>query len=364
MAQTILILAANPKDTSRLRLEEEVREIENGLRRAQKRDEFILKQLWAVRPIDVRRALLDIKPNIVHFCGHGEGQEGIVFENEIGNAMLVSAGALAGLFELFADNVDCVLLNACYSEIQAVAIAQHIDSVIGMKRDIGDKAAIEFAVAFYDALGAGESIEFAHRLACNAIQWADIPDHLTPILKLKTHSSKKVKPLQIVEPEKSHKDLLPKVNRKLSIMVSIISLSVVIVFTIILLQKSKTLTSPQKPTLVREKERDKTISDEGYPIELEENKLQKSPTPTKNVKVFINVDLNRNGAKVFVDSQFVGVAPCSIAVTMGLHELRLVYENILYGYTWMFRDTISVTSEKTIAVRSTDFRRMEISEKQ
>ena len=43
MAKTILVLAANPKDTSRLRLEQEVREIDNGLQRARRRDEFILK---------------------------------------------------------------------------------------------------------------------------------------------------------------------------------------------------------------------------------------------------------------------------------------------------------------------------------
>ena len=53
-----------------------------------------------------------------------------------------------------------------------------------MKKAIGDIAAIEFAVAFYDALGAGESVEFAHKLACNAIiQLAGPPEHLTPVLK-------------------------------------------------------------------------------------------------------------------------------------------------------------------------------------
>lgn len=189
MAKTILILAANPKDTSRLRLDQEVREIDNGLQRARRRDEYILKQVWAVRRRDFRRAMLDFKPNIVHFCGHGSGEEGIAFEDESGLTKYMSAEALTGFFELFADKVECVLLNACYSEVQAEAIAQHIDYVIGMKQGIGDAAAIEFAVAFYDALGAGESIEFAYRLACNAIQLAGIPGHLTPILKPETRSS-------------------------------------------------------------------------------------------------------------------------------------------------------------------------------
>ena len=44
------------------------------------------------------------------------------------------------------------MLNGCYSQVQAEAIAQHIPSVIGMSQAIGDRAAIELAVGFYDAL--------------------------------------------------------------------------------------------------------------------------------------------------------------------------------------------------------------------
>jgi tetratricopeptide (TPR) repeat protein len=188
MASTILVVAANPADTPPLRLDQEVREINNGLERAQKRDEFVVKQKWATRPVDIRRAMLDFKPRIVHFCGHGMGEEGIAFEDENGLAKLVSVQAIAGFFELFADKVECVVLNACYSEVQAEAIARHIPYVIGMKRAIGDSAAIEFATAFYDAIGAGESFEFAYRLACNAIEWENIPEHLTPVLRTKAES--------------------------------------------------------------------------------------------------------------------------------------------------------------------------------
>jgi uncharacterized protein YegL len=131
--------------------------------------------------------MLDLKPNIVHFCGHGSGEEGIAFEDENGQAKLVSTEALSGFFELFADKVECVVLNACYSEVQAEAIAKHIPHVIGMNKAIGDTAAIEFAVAFYDALGAGETIEFAYRLACNAIQLSGMPENLTPTLISKQH---------------------------------------------------------------------------------------------------------------------------------------------------------------------------------
>lgn len=110
---------------------------------------------------------------------------GLELEDETGKMRLVDTVALAKLFELFASNVECVILNACYSEVQASAIAQHIPYVIGMNKEIGDKAAIKFATGFYNALGAGESVEFAYKLGCNVIQLDGIPEHLTPVLKKK-----------------------------------------------------------------------------------------------------------------------------------------------------------------------------------
>ncbi len=53
-----------------------------------------------------------------------------------------------------------------------------------MKREIGDKAAIEFAVGFYDALGAGKTIEQAFKFGRSAIELQGIPEHLTPALKI------------------------------------------------------------------------------------------------------------------------------------------------------------------------------------
>jgi hypothetical protein len=187
--QTILFLAANPKNTAPLRLDQELRDIGEGLQRAQKRDQFNLEQRWAVRPRDIQRAMLDLGPNILHFSGHGEGEAGLVFEDEIGNPKLVDGEALAGLFELFADQLNCVVLNGCYTEVQAKAIAQHIPYVIGMNKAIGDKAAITFAVGFYDALGAGRDVEFAFKLGCAAIRLEGISEHLTPVLVKKPVTS-------------------------------------------------------------------------------------------------------------------------------------------------------------------------------
>jgi CHAT domain-containing protein len=180
----ILILAANPKHSTPLRLDEEVREISDALKVAKNRDEFEVIQQWATRPRDMQRAVLEVEPRVVHFSGHGMGEGRLALEDGNGQVKLVNAGALAAIFEL-AEKVECVVLNACYSDVQAEAIAQHIRYVVGINEAVGDRAALEFAVGFYDALGAGRSIERAFKEGCLSIQMAGIPEHLTPVLRRK-----------------------------------------------------------------------------------------------------------------------------------------------------------------------------------
>jgi hypothetical protein len=160
----ILFLAANPKDTERLRLDEEIREIKGGLRQSKFRDQFDIEQHWAVRVSDVQGHLLHHSPDIVHFSSHGSASDEIILEDNSGNSQPVSSRALSELFSILKDNIRCVVLNACYSEQQAKAIAEHIDCVVGMSKGIGDSAAISFAAAFYRALGFGRDVETAFKL--------------------------------------------------------------------------------------------------------------------------------------------------------------------------------------------------------
>jgi hypothetical protein len=102
---------------------------------------------------------------------------------------LVSSASLAQLFGLFKDRLECVLLNACYSEVQAEAIHQQIDCVIGMNQAIGDRAAIKFAVGFYDALGVGRDYADAFEFGRNAINLEGIPEVATPVLRQRPRRS-------------------------------------------------------------------------------------------------------------------------------------------------------------------------------
>jgi hypothetical protein len=184
----ILFLAANPSDTTRLRLDEESRSIKQALHQTEFRDRFEVEQHWAVRVTDVQGLLLCHEPDIVHFSGHGSKIGEIVLEDNFGKSRPVSVRALSKLFTILKDNIRCVVLNACYSERQARAIAKHIDCVIGMSDSIGDLAAIGFATAFYQALGYGRDVKTAFDLGClqidlESLDEQDIPKLLALISK-------------------------------------------------------------------------------------------------------------------------------------------------------------------------------------
>jgi hypothetical protein len=177
----ILFLAADPSDATRLRLGQELREIRERLQLSKYRERFVLDSRESARPGDMSQAILDLEPDILHFSGHGNSKGELCLENLQGEIHAVSSDALADLFELVANQVKCVVLNACYSETQAKAVSKHIRFVIGMKEAIGDNAAITFSNGFYKAVGANCSIHKAYRFGCAEIRLQGISEHLTPV---------------------------------------------------------------------------------------------------------------------------------------------------------------------------------------
>ena len=69
MSKKILILAANPLETARLRLDKEVEEIRTTLQLSANRDRFAIESRGAVRPQDLQQHLFNLKPQILHFSG-------------------------------------------------------------------------------------------------------------------------------------------------------------------------------------------------------------------------------------------------------------------------------------------------------
>jgi hypothetical protein len=178
----ILFLAANPQGTAPLRLDEECRAIDQALRLSQYRDQFDIQQHWAVRVTDFQELLLRHRPNIVHFSGHGSKANEIILQNDAGLLQPVSARALERLFSILQDNIRCVVLNACYTQTQAQAIARHIDCVVGMSSAVQDEAAIRFAAAFYQALGYGRDAQTAFDLGCAQLDLENLDEPDLPRL--------------------------------------------------------------------------------------------------------------------------------------------------------------------------------------
>lgn len=178
----ILFLAANPEDTIPLKLDEELRAIDQELQKTEFRNRFDLRSALAMRYGDLQGLLLRFKPHIVHFSGHGSEAGEIILKDHGGTSHPVPPAALADLFAILKDNVRCVVLNACFSQRQARGIAKSIDYVVGMKRVVTDDRAIDFAVAFYLGLGYGRSVQDAFALGRNRLQLAGGDHERAPIL--------------------------------------------------------------------------------------------------------------------------------------------------------------------------------------
>lgn len=181
---TILLFSANPSTSDRLRIDREFREIARALRAEEQSGAVKLFTRTAGRTEDLRDALLECEPHIVHFSGHGTAREEILLEESEGEARRVSKQALAQLFGILKDRIHVVLLNACHSKPLAEAIAEHVEFAVGMNDALTDKAAIDFSLAFYKALAHDRSIPDAFDLARNALDLkghedADVPTLVT-----------------------------------------------------------------------------------------------------------------------------------------------------------------------------------------
>ncbi len=205
-ATNILFLAANIHSKKQLNLGKELREITDALKFAPHREQLFLSSLWQIRPQDIRRAMLDYRPEIVHFSGHGGLDDDLKEESNTaehdsaekpergakrrakladiwtakGNIFLVdnednprpySAEELGEALSSFSQNLRCLVLNGCFTFSFITTLSKYIPHIIATIDTISDTSAIDFARGFYDAIGAGEKYEKAFRLGRKAIGW-------------------------------------------------------------------------------------------------------------------------------------------------------------------------------------------------
>jgi hypothetical protein len=88
--------------------------------------------------------------------------------------------ALAMMVAAAACNARVVVLNACYSAMQAEALRAGIDCVIGMDGAVGDDAARAFAIRFYGALASRRSVGNAFAQGVAALAAKRLCDEVLP----------------------------------------------------------------------------------------------------------------------------------------------------------------------------------------
>nr|WP_301302114.1 CHAT domain-containing protein [Methylorubrum extorquens] len=126
-----------------------------------------IEHAWAIRADQIQSELLNFRPEIVHFSGHGDTGL-LVFEDRDGNSYEIPGKTMADLIGLVG-GVRCVVLNACYSDSMSKHIEPHVEAVIGCDVSVDDAAAAIFTRAFYRALAHGITFERGYSLARNEL---------------------------------------------------------------------------------------------------------------------------------------------------------------------------------------------------
>ena len=179
---SLVFIAANPNSDQYLNQGKEIKFIENKL--AYSIEKFDIKQKWAVNPSDLTQ-IFQLQPHFLHITCHGTDTGELIFEGE-GDEEEISYKAkdIARRFENakkagYLNNLFCVFLSACHSDLIAEELLDSVDCVIAMSDSITDSSAKKFAGEFYKEVSLGENLLNAFLNAIELIQEeqeGNIPD--------------------------------------------------------------------------------------------------------------------------------------------------------------------------------------------
>lgn len=176
----VLFLAANPEGTGQLNLEDEYNKIYEALDASPNKRRFRLFRYWKVRREELIELLLDYKPHILHFSGHGDSTGKIVLETADGARWDLDEQTFRASLASAGTTVKLVCLNACFSHLSGQILSRLVDCVIGMSAAVYDNTAVTFSEAFYRALGSDASIQAAFDQARAQIRLKAQEGHYTP----------------------------------------------------------------------------------------------------------------------------------------------------------------------------------------
>jgi formylglycine-generating enzyme required for sulfatase activity len=197
----ILGMVASPRDLASLDVRSEKERLSQPLKILQDAGLVELHWLEGQTWRDLQRAMRQGPWHVFHFIGHGgfdsQREEGfLALCDEEGNRFDLRATQLA---RLIADHspLRLVVLNACeggrssqddiFSSSASILLRGGVPAVLAMQYAITDRAAVEFARTFYEALADGIPVDTAvaeGRLAIS-LAFADTIEWGTPVLYLR-----------------------------------------------------------------------------------------------------------------------------------------------------------------------------------
>jgi len=151
----ILFLGASPRDCDAIQIN---LESENIVATINLQKYKFIKELNVTNK-NILNSIRQIKPQIVHFSGHGTDNYLITHpEQDIGQHDVLRNEIFFRIIKK-TTSIKCVVLNCCYSETLANMLIKikHINAVIGTTNKIKNQTCIKFSSGFYESLGNSHS---------------------------------------------------------------------------------------------------------------------------------------------------------------------------------------------------------------
>ena len=194
-------MIASPSDLEPLDVERERRRVEDALAGLGRDGLVELTWLEGQTWRDLQRAMRGGPWHVFHFVGHGSfdtnRDEGIiVLVDDDGRSRRLMAGELARLLAVHR-TLRLAVLNACegargggldiFSSTASILVRRGIPAVLAMQYEITDRAAVEFARGFYEAVADGLPVDAAVSEARQAVSLAvtNTVEWGTPVLHMR-----------------------------------------------------------------------------------------------------------------------------------------------------------------------------------
>lgn len=180
----VLFITANPDEGAPLRVDAEVRRVQEAIRASKFAESVQVEYRPAADLKTILDGLNDLQPQVVHFSGHGNEGGLLTDTGKIDDDASdeLSYGLLGRALDATDNPPDVVVLNSCQSSEAKDEVLPKVRFLVSMNVPISDIAAAAFAPQFYAALASGQSVQSAFKQGAVAVEAASISEAATPQL--------------------------------------------------------------------------------------------------------------------------------------------------------------------------------------